>query len=1149
MATAMSPLCVQPLPADRLGLNHSEEHPVLPIAARTLWHRALRHISLGAALSCATLLLSFSTSVPANRLATQDPQAMRREAGVGAAGTLRMIGAYPEERGIGHTVSTFPDGRLFVYGHSPGVQAIDTIVLDPRRRAAELSKVAPVLWDPKPDAWRIIESPPECQFSQYLHTATVLDNDRILIAGGVCDIPRARNSQTPHKPHRALSIWNDRSRQWEAAPSLIDARIFHTATALGNGGVLLIGGERDTRTVDDVEPVLGSVELFEHNRLVPLAPLRVPRAMHTATRMPDGSVVVVGGMGASGKALDSVEIWNPETRTWTEGPTLQTARLRHSATLLRDGRLMVAGGAGPNGTDTAEVEILDAGRNSWSRAAPLLLPLRRHSAMGIGGGDVLVVGVDFDDEHSMSHVMLWSQATAQWRPAGHLAPDRYRDVQSYLLAPLSPQGCALVFDFRRVMLWCPSEPGASERSPYGDRDGYASVLMQDGRIMLAGGRHLLPRRRIGEVALDWVEIFDPESGRFSLTGRLNRPLRTPSALVLSDGRVVVAGNGQLDFPPTREPPLAHAEIWSPHTGQWSTINGMRFPSTDRARFEAMAKLDDERVLFLVSMFEAPEKFVYRALIWNPRTGAMETRPVGARGRRSASIAIHSSGQVYIFGGRTPIGTKEIWGGEIWDSSNGDVTPVSYPEDWETNVMRALALQNGNILWVYFGYWSSKTAAVAIWNTEQATWQTLPPVPKDEEWHVLKLQLAELYDGTLVVGNMWLPPGSTSWIPKPRYPQAEASRMQLPSGKLLALSSSPPHVAYFEEETGKWRLSAPYYLPRSEKSRPVLLELTDGRVMLTGRLAQDGASTETLTQIWNAASDSWTSPGWLAGDYAQAAEAILLPSGQVMHLGLDPQGRLQCEIGHPSDNIWNDCGASKPVTKGSNRLDVGSLRDGRVALRFSQSEIYLYSEKTEQWTLGKPTAIERDEPKWNTRRYPLPNGCSVSGLPVLIHQSRNGKTHAPNVPVIGIHEQTARMTVLADSTLVIAGHPDGTADQNLGFFHRKISCAGYESKPDDRLHIPAKYDAAAPTVEAEPVAVVVSDWEPLANITDRLKWIALAILGPILVYFVLRRLIRRVNTADPDLELPGYVKIFVRAVVYGLILCVLLYLLRSWFGRV
>ena len=71
--------------------------------------------------------------------------------------------------------------------------------------------------------------------------------------------------------------------------------------------------------------------------------LNTARALHTATLLPNGKVLVAGGTPGSG-SLSSAEMYDPETGTWTNTDSLNTARYNHTATLLPNGKVLVAGG-------------------------------------------------------------------------------------------------------------------------------------------------------------------------------------------------------------------------------------------------------------------------------------------------------------------------------------------------------------------------------------------------------------------------------------------------------------------------------------------------------------------------------------------------------------------------------------------------------------------------------------------------------------------------------------------------------------------------------------------------------------------------------------------------------------------------------------
>ena len=73
--------------------------------------------------------------------------------------------------------------------------------------------------------------------------------------------------------------------------------------------------------------------------------LTTPRDYHTATLLPNGQVLVVGGTGSDYTALASVELYDPATGIWTATGSLATARENHTATLLPNGHVLVAAGS------------------------------------------------------------------------------------------------------------------------------------------------------------------------------------------------------------------------------------------------------------------------------------------------------------------------------------------------------------------------------------------------------------------------------------------------------------------------------------------------------------------------------------------------------------------------------------------------------------------------------------------------------------------------------------------------------------------------------------------------------------------------------------------------------------------------------------
>jgi hypothetical protein len=257
------------------------------------------------------------------------------------------------------------------------------------------------------------------------HTATSLPGGRVLIAGG----------EGAAGLYRSALIYEGGA--FTAIPESIDApRRRHTATALLDGRVLLAGG-LPTRG-SEVDATNGA-EIFDPALFTfrATASMAHPRTDHTATRLLDGRVLVVGGRDSTCSILcpsrvwASAEIFDPRTGAFTDTGSMALARHNHTATLLPDGRVLIAGGTTPDlpYTDIADsVEIYDPATSRFTPGGRMLKRRTEHQAVLLGNGKVLLSGGRTEGEVSMASatVEAFDAADSTSRLATSDKTTRYR---------------------------------------------------------------------------------------------------------------------------------------------------------------------------------------------------------------------------------------------------------------------------------------------------------------------------------------------------------------------------------------------------------------------------------------------------------------------------------------------------------------------------------------------------------------------------------------------------------------------------------------------------------------------------------------------------------------------------------------------------
>jgi galactose oxidase-like protein len=206
--------------------------------------------------------------------------------------------------------------------------------------------------------------------ARFHHTATLLPDGRVLVAGG----------QDRSDSLASAELYDPATATWSDTGSLNTPRDSHTATLLPNGMVLVAGGENDRLHA------LASADLYDSatGTWSATGSLNTARYDHTATLLPNGMVLVAGGNPGE---LDSAELYDPATGTWSLTGSLNDGRADHVETLLPNGMVLVADGTP---FPLASAELYDPTTGIWSLTGSLNAPRKDHAATLLPNGMVLV---------------------------------------------------------------------------------------------------------------------------------------------------------------------------------------------------------------------------------------------------------------------------------------------------------------------------------------------------------------------------------------------------------------------------------------------------------------------------------------------------------------------------------------------------------------------------------------------------------------------------------------------------------------------------------------------------------------------------------------------------------------------------------------
>lgn len=310
-----------------------------------------------------------------------------------------------------------------------------------------------------------------------VHTATLLPDDRVLIAGG-CTLDSCELGDGG----ASAELYDPGARSFVGTSRMTGERNGHTATLLPNGNVLLAGGWGPGG-------VLASAEIYASGSgaFSPTGSMGTGRGGFTATALPDGRVLVAGGYDGT-RSIASAELYDPRTGTFAPTGRLRTPRSAHTAAPLPDGRVLIAGGIDDRDTVLDSAELYDPRTGEFSRTGSMAVVRYKHAAAALRDGRVLVLGGSdaLDARATHASAELWDPATGAFSPTGGMRQERFKLPD-------------------------------------------AVALLDTGEVLVGGG---------GERG----EVYDPETGTFRVVeGDLGAAWAFATATPLPGGGVLIVG--------------------------------------------------------------------------------------------------------------------------------------------------------------------------------------------------------------------------------------------------------------------------------------------------------------------------------------------------------------------------------------------------------------------------------------------------------------------------------------------------------------------------------------------------------------------------------------------------------------------------------